>query len=263
MSSAKLKLNCCIVLFVSAIVPLASGRYTVWFPVRVSVPILDLAVLAWSCIYIKPESTVRSLSSVRVAFSTAWTASASVYCVGIVVLPSSAVPAVVPKPGKEVFNVLAATSVAISIPSTVPVIIKFPTIVLLPTVKLIAELADIPKASISAFVWSAVAPLSIPSNLVPSAATSLPSTVPSKVTLPSSLMLNTLPVALFLISKYWLLSSLSLSNITLILPSVEIRTSPSVGPAIPVAVIPKAFISACVWSAVAFASILLSLEWSA
>ena len=38
--------------------------------------------------------------------------------------------------------------------------------------------------SISLAVWSAVAELSIPSNLVPSAATSLPSTVPVHVMFP-------------------------------------------------------------------------------
>ena len=40
------------------------------------------------------------------------------------------------------------------------------------------------KVKISLAVWSAVAPLSIPSSFVPSAATSLPSTVPDTVIFP-------------------------------------------------------------------------------
>ena len=42
---------------------------------------------------------------------------------------------------------------------------------------------------ISALVWSAVAPLSIVSNFVPSAATSLPSTVPDTVIVPPTVRL--------------------------------------------------------------------------
>ena len=46
------------------------------------------------------------------------------------------------------------------------------------------SLADSTSVLISAAVWSAVAEVSIPSNLVPSAATSLPSTVPPTTILP-------------------------------------------------------------------------------
>jgi hypothetical protein len=49
---------------------------------------------------------------------------------------------------------------------------------------------------ISAFVWSAVAPLSIPSSLVPSVAISLLSTVPVKDMFPVILILP-VPVILF------------------------------------------------------------------
>ena len=63
-------------------------------------------------------------------------------------------------------------------------------------------------ASISDLVWSAVAPDSIPSNLVPSAATSLPSTVPVAVMFPVTsspelafkLPANVVLPALFIIS---------------------------------------------------------------
>ena len=45
--------------------------------------------------------------------------------------------------------------------------------------------------AISAFVWSAVAPDSIPSSFVPSAAMSRPSRVDAKVTVPAPVTRNT------------------------------------------------------------------------
>ena len=57
-------------------------------------------------------------------------------------------------------------------------------IVCFASVNTLLSLAAATKDLISAAVWSAVAPDSIPSNFVPSAATSLPSTVPDTFMFP-------------------------------------------------------------------------------
>ena len=57
------------------------------------------------------------------------------------------------------------------------------------SVKTLLFVAASTAALISALVWSAVAPVSIVSNFVPSAATSLPSTVPDTAIVPPTVRL--------------------------------------------------------------------------